>query len=74
MSSPKVSIINSLPVDTHTGDPSSSNASPVAQSLSSNSLFSLRLCTELCSMQPGLHNPWCSFSFIYCQLPTATNW
>ncbi|VUZ53375.1 unnamed protein product [Hymenolepis diminuta] len=25
----------------HTGDPSSSNASPVAQSFSSNSLFSL---------------------------------
>ncbi|VUZ52757.1 unnamed protein product, partial [Hymenolepis diminuta] len=28
--------------------------------------FALRLCTELCSMQPGLHNPRCSFSFIYC--------
>ncbi|VUZ45822.1 unnamed protein product [Hymenolepis diminuta] len=43
-SSPKVSIINSLPLDTHThtpGNPSSSNASPVAQSFSSNSLFSL---------------------------------
>ncbi|VUZ40540.1 unnamed protein product, partial [Hymenolepis diminuta] len=28
--------------------------------------FPLGLCTELCSMQPGQRNPWCSFSFIYC--------
>ncbi|VUZ45490.1 unnamed protein product [Hymenolepis diminuta] len=45
VSSPKVSILNSLPLDTHMhthqGDPSSSNTSPVAQSFSSNSLFSL---------------------------------
>ncbi|VUZ55966.1 unnamed protein product, partial [Hymenolepis diminuta] len=28
--------------------------------------FPLRLCIELCSIQPGLRNPWCSLSFIYC--------
>ncbi|VUZ52807.1 unnamed protein product [Hymenolepis diminuta] len=27
--------------------------------------FPLRLCTELCSIQPGLRSLWCSFSFIY---------
>ncbi|VUZ45684.1 unnamed protein product, partial [Hymenolepis diminuta] len=28
--------------------------------------FPLRLCTEVCSIQPGLRNLRCSFSFIYC--------
>ncbi|VUZ55480.1 unnamed protein product, partial [Hymenolepis diminuta] len=37
----QVTIINSLPLHTYTGAPSSSDASPFAQSFSSNSLFSL---------------------------------
>ncbi|VUZ56660.1 unnamed protein product [Hymenolepis diminuta] len=28
--------------------------------------FPLRLCTELCSIQSGQRNPWCSFSCLYC--------
>ncbi|VUZ43650.1 unnamed protein product, partial [Hymenolepis diminuta] len=31
--------------------------------------FPLRLCTEVCSIQPGLRNPWCSLSFTVSHLP-----
>ncbi|VUZ55410.1 unnamed protein product [Hymenolepis diminuta] len=34
--------------------------------------FSLRLCTELCSIQSGLRSPWRFFSFIYCWQSTPT--
>ncbi|VUZ52531.1 unnamed protein product, partial [Hymenolepis diminuta] len=56
-----------LPLDTHThqGTParqthlSLPNPSPPILS------FPLRLCTELCLIQPAQRNPWRSFSFIY---------
>ncbi|VUZ55499.1 unnamed protein product [Hymenolepis diminuta] len=76
VSSPEVSVMNSLPLDTHThqGTLGRHRHLPLLNSSPPILYFSLRLCNELCSIQPGLRNHWRSFSFIYCWQSTATNW
>ncbi|VUZ53888.1 unnamed protein product [Hymenolepis diminuta] len=62
----QVSIINSLPLHTHRTQETLARQTHLPLLTPSPPIlyFPLRLCTELCSIHPGLRNPWYSLHLL----------
>ncbi|VUZ43065.1 unnamed protein product [Hymenolepis diminuta] len=70
----QVTIINSLPLHTHTQETLARQTHlPLLNPSPPILYFPLRLCTEVCSIHSGLRNPWCSFFIVVShQRPTSS--